>query len=256
MSDRLQHHEYGDLIFSEHWRLQNIKIEHTFGEQQMRKGWGTYIDKVTGNEIKVPETIDSSKTPFGPLILFIPPKYLGTHENTIGDPNNPKWVPPGRKESGFAEIDFSIGWKGSPIAVAAFAICRGNIILDRSIYNSLYNVLSKNGGLGILDTLEYGDLGILDGHHRVKMAEESLNLSLKYVPVQLIPYLFDPSVVLDTWHNDSNVWKGEQVFECFKIPDKFADAKRTKFGVRGTDGIVRRILDTQPNITIPLENLI
>ena len=243
-------------IFLNHWRLGGIEIRHTLGHEERDKGWGTYINKATNKEVRIPEPIDSSKTPFEPLILLVPPALLGTHEDTIGDPNDPQWIPKGRKESGFSEIDLSRGWDGSPIAVAAFAVCRENEIIKSDIYPDIYRVLSANGGMGVLDTLEYGDLGILDGHHRVKMAAESTTQRLKYVPVQLIPFLYDASVVLDTWHNDDCVWTAEQVFECLKTTNKFADAKRTKFGIRGTDSVIRRILDTQPHLRIPLENLI
>lgn len=242
---------YGDLISSGNSRLKGLKIIHSEGKQQRQRGWSSVHGK--GD---IPEAIDSSKTPFRPLILLVPPKLLGTHEDTIGDPNNPKWVPDGRNESGFAEIDFSNGWDGSPIAVAAYTLCKGNGILNTQVYSSIYRALVTKGGMGIIDSLIYGDLGVLDGHHRVKMAAESLTQRLKYVPVQLIPYLFDNSVVLNTWHSDGNIWTAEQVFECFKTPNKYADAKRTKFGVVGTDGVTRRILDTQPSIKIPLKSLV
>jgi hypothetical protein len=114
--------------------------------------------------------------------------------------------------------------------------------------------LSSNGGLGLLETFDYGDIGVLDGHHRRRYAVEG-PIKLKYVPVQIMPYLYDPSVVLKTWHYDGRIWEAEKVFTCFKIPDEYADAKRTKFGVIGKDGSTRRILDAQPNITIHIDKL-
>lgn len=244
--------DYGDLIIgSNHERLQGVEIVHSYGTDVRKKGWETYIDKDTRDEVMIPETIDSSKTPFEPLVLLVPPEMIGTHEAT-----DPDYIPrEGEDMRGFGGISFESGWFGSPIAVAAFCTCQGNEVIQNDIYQSIYQALSKNGGIGVLSELKFGDLGVLDGHHRRRMSAEGM-IRLKYVPVQLIPYLIDESVILDTWHNDGNVWTAEKVFECFKTPDKYADAKRTKFGVRGTDGIIRRILDTQPSIYIPLENLI
>jgi len=242
-------YDYGDLILHEHWRLQNIKIEHTHGEKIQQRGWGSVL-RPDGEYDLVSETIDSSKTPFEPLILLVPPELLGTHEAT-----DPDHIPvEGEEKRGFEGIDLSNGWDGSPLAAACFAVCKGDEIIKSDIYPSIYRTLLSHGGIGILDDLVYGDLGVLDGHHRRRLAAED-QPRLKYVPVQIIPYLYDPSVILRTWHYDGKVWKAEQVFECFKIPDKFADAKRTKFGITGRDGITRRILDAQPDIHIPLEDL-
>jgi len=244
-SELLNRGEYSEKIIFENWRLQGINISELHGEN--KRGWytrGTHL---------VPESADSTQTPFSPLILLVPPRLIGTHEDVIGDPYNPSFVPPGYATSGFAGIDFSNGWKGSPIAAAVYAPCLGNEIINPDLPINLISTLSANGGLGILDDLEYGDLGILDGHHRRALAEA---IGLKYVPVQIIPYLFDPSVILDTWHDDGVVWTAEQVFACFKIPGLFADAKRTKFGILGRDGTPRRILDAQPHIEIPLHNLV
>lgn len=247
----LQKHDYGELIRFNDRRLQNIVKEDTHGEKTLERGWSSVlIDKEKSIYDKVKETVDSSKTPFQTLILLVPPELLGTHEAT-----DPDHIPvEGEDKRGFEGISFEKGWDGSPLASACFAVCEGDRIIKSEIYPSLYRSLSQNGGIGILDTIEYGDIGILDGHHRRRYAAEG-PIKLKYVPVQIIPYLYDCSVVLRTWHADANYWKAQQVFECFKIANQYADAKRTKFGVVGTDGIIRRILDTQPNVRIPLENL-
>lgn len=244
--------DYEALISgANHERLRGMEILHTFGETTRAKGWDTYVDRLSGQEIQIEETIDSSKTPFEPLIMLVPPEMIGTHEAT-----DPDYIPrEGEDMRGFGGINFESGWMGSPIAVSAFCVCRGNEIVANDIYRSMYRALTNKGGVGVLSELNFGDLGVLDGHHRRRMAAEG-PIKLKFVPVQLIPYLVDESVLLDTWHNDGNVWTAENVFDCFKVSDRYADAKRTKFGVRGTDGITRRILDTQPNVFIPLENLI
>lgn len=250
MSERLSQHEYGDLIFSEHWRLQNIKIEHTHGEKEQERGWNSvFKPDRTYDEVK--ETIDSSKTPFEPLILLVPPQLLGTHEAT--DPEHPDEVPNGYEVNGFSTIHFESGlWKGPAIAVAAFCVCEEDNIVTDNIYPSIVKSLSAKGGFGLLGGFEYGDLLILDGHHRNAKA---IHEGFTHVPVQIIPYLHDASVILKTWHYDEKVWKGEEVFACAKTPGKYADAKRTKFGVLGTDGVKRRILDALPNLTMSLRNL-
>ena len=242
---------YGDLISGlGHERLRGIEINHSYGSDTRAKGWNTYLD-VNGNEIQVPESINSSSTPFRPLILLVPPELIGTHEAT-----NPIYVPSANEDQrGFSGLNFDSGWHGSPIAVAAFTKCKGNEIIDNAIYTSLSKALSAKGGVGILSDMKYGDLGVLDGHHRRKMAAEGYPL-LRYIPVQLIPYLADSSVVLDTWHDDREIWTAENVFKCFKNKNQYTDSKRTKFGIIGTDGVTRRILDAQPEIHIPLENLI
>lgn len=250
MSERVRIHEYGDLIRFDDERLQNISVEHSFGREMLERGWYSVLLPDGTYETKG-ETSDSSKTPFEPLILLVPPNLIGTHEAT-----DPDHIPTEKEDKrGFEGVDFSQGWNGSPIAVACFAVCEGDKIIRSDIYPGIFKALSAHGGKGILDDLEYGDIGVLDGHHRRRYAAEG-PVKLKYVPVQIIPYLYDPSVKLETWHLDGNCWEAQRVFECFKVPDQYADAKRTKFGVRGTDGITRRILNTQPNIKIPLKYLI
>lgn len=248
--DTLRGVNYEDLISGgAHERLQNIEIIDSYGTSTRAKGWNTYRD-ANGHEVQIPEDINSSVTPFEPLILLVPPEKIGTHEAT-----DPAWIPgPDEDQRGFANLSFDGGWHGSAIAVAAYGRCQGQEV-DNKIYQQIYNALKKKGGIGILPDLEYGDLGVLDGHHRRMMAANG-PIPLKYVPVQLIPYMSDPSVVLDTWHNDGRVWSPKEVFACFKEPGRVADAKRTKFGVIGSDGITRRILDTQPEVHIPLRNLL
>lgn len=189
--------------------------------------------------------IDSRISPIEPVFLLVPPHLLGIHEATIGDASDPSLVPEGHDHSGFSEIDFSEGWSGPAIAVAASS---------EEIYHFLYESTQKGKKMAFFKDFEYGDLGILDGHHRNTSAENGPT-KLKYVPVQLIPYPMDKSVILGTWHHDGVCWTAEQVMECFKDPNKVADAKRTKFQIEGKDGNLYRILHLQPNVEIPIEDL-
>jgi hypothetical protein len=255
MKERTQSAEsYADRLNFTSERLRNIVIKDTDGTKKTARGWSSVLVKDKDGERYDPlveETQDSTKTPFKPLILLVPPELLGTHEAT-----DPDHIPvEGEDKKGFEGIDFTNGWNGSPLACACFAICNEDEVVKSDIYPSIFRRLTANKGVALLDQFEYGDFGVLDGHHRRRYAAEG-PIRLKYVPIQIIPYLYDCSVVLRTWHADNNYWKAQRVFECFKKPDDYADAKRTKFGVVGKDGIIRRILDTQPNVTIPLHDLI
>lgn len=229
------------IVGPPHPRLENIQILETSGDRTRARGWHTHRDR-SGQEILVEETIDSSQTPFDPLILLVPPQFLGTHEATHAG-----WIAEASTDQfGTSRLDFEDGWHGSPIAVTA---------ANQEIYQNLANQLKSLGEIGLLPQFKYGDLGILDGHHRVKMALQG-KTKLSYVPVQLIPYLIDDCVIMGTWHNDGKILSPESIFRYFKHPKLLADTKRTKFGIRGKDGVIRRILDSQPEIHIPLENLL
>lgn len=263
MHEHLQSVEsYADRLEFNSERLRNIAIMHSRGEKALARGWGSVLMPDKETYIKSPELIDSSQTPYETLLLLVSPEFLGTHERCDPDDHIPTGEEPKR---GYEGIDYSPGWDGSPLACACFAVCKENEIIESSIYPDIHKRLLEHlGNLGVagvaaavldLDQKDYGNIGILDGHHRRKYAVEG-PIKLKYVPIQIIPYLYDGSVVLRTWHADNEYWNAEQVFACFKDPEKNADAKKTKFGVIGKDGVIRRILNTQPYITIPLEDLI
>ena len=167
--ESFQTRDCGDIILSEHWRLNNIEIVHSNGTNPKT---GELLIKQKGfysidNVLDEPETIDSSKTPFEPLILLVKPSLLGTHEDTIGDPNRPQWIPQeyidkGYTKSGFADINFlqgigkyGPGWNGSPIAVAVFATCIEDKIQDNHIFEGIAKSLKAKGSIGILDSLFY-----------------------------------------------------------------------------------------------------
>lgn len=240
-------------VGDERWRLVDIEVTHTDGSTEQAKGWDSVIN-ANGKTDNKSETINSLKTPFKTFVVLMDPKMLGTHEDT--------------DEDNLKTIDFSKGWNGPAIAGIVVPDGKGGI------YEKMLNAVTDANDvtLAILGDVGYGKIGIADGHHRQKVASEgqqdgyktaiskairqAIKQGLQYVPVQIIPFGTDPSVVLDTWHSDGKVWTPEQVYECFQDSAKMADAKRTKFGVTGTDGVTRRILSALPNVKVPLENLL
>lgn len=221
----LTHFNYGDFVKTSHRRLADIHISRAFLPDS-----------------KPEDTVDSDQSPIETYILLVPPKLVGVHENTIGDPFNHNYVPPGHKHSGFAGIDLSNGWHGPAIAVAA---------QTSKIYDDITNVLKNKGGIGLLSELDYGTLITLDGHHRLEMA---IALGWEYIPVQLIPFPHK-NVVIGTWRDDGYIWTSNTVLECGQIPKWKAPEKRTKFQIKGKDDILRRIRNLQPLVHLPLLSL-
>lgn len=217
--------DYGDFIKTSHWRLSNIRVSRALEQAERPE-----------------DTIDSNLSPIDTHILLVPPHLIGIHEDTIGNPLDPTYIPPGQDHSGFAEINLSVGWGGPTVAVAA---------QTPEIYEKITNVLKKRGGLGLLSELDYGALVTLDGHHRLEMA---IALGWSFIPVQLIPFPHS-KVVIGTWRDDGYVWNHNTVLDCGQIPKWKAPAKRTKFQMVGQDGVMRRIRNFQPRVDLPLSSL-
>jgi hypothetical protein len=233
-----------DLINFNNERLKGILFEHTYGKDVREDGFHSTLD---GH--KVPETIDSSKTKEPPLILIVPTDLLGTHEMT--NPPNPV-TDADFAGGGFSKIDFSNGWHGPPIAVAAYSEYKGDTPIRENLYKKIKNKFPKEGGIALLEDFEYGDFGVLDGHHRLEQARHD---GLDYVPVQVMPPLTDTSMIRSSWYQHIKPPTFESIFRCFKEPALHFKAKITKFGVKGTDGVIRRILSAQPKAHVPLANL-
>lgn len=82
----------------------------------------------------------------------------------------------------------------------------------------------------------------------------AIALGWEHIPVQLIPFP-DKNVVIGTWRDDGYIWTPDTVLECGQIPKWKAPDKRTKFQVKGKDGILRRIRKIQPLVHLPLSSL-
>ncbi|MBI4973715.1 hypothetical protein HZC27_03845 [Candidatus Roizmanbacteria bacterium] len=95
-------HNYGEFVKTSHKRLADLQISRAFE-----------------SDITPEDSVDSNQSPIETYILLVPPRLVGVHENTIGDPFRPEYIPPGHRYSGFADINLSNGWNGPAIAVAA-----------------------------------------------------------------------------------------------------------------------------------------
>lgn len=176
--------------------------------------------------IEIIETEKSRYSPFGVRIVLVDPFKLGTHEDCLEGYN-------------FEEIDFRVEYCGPAIAVAQF---------DMS--DSLY-LDGKGRGL-VFEIEEYGDLGVLDGRHRLERARR---LGFSLVPVQIFPAR-DPNLMLGTWLENFSPLTIEEVVKYFKHPDVHVLPKATKFQARGTDGLTYRLADIQPRVRVATKYLV
>jgi len=175
--------------------------------------------------IELNETETSPQNPFEVKIALVNPWSIGTHELCL--PNYD-----------FDQIDFSSGYFGPPIAVGETSP------KDRYYY-------SATEFLFMLDGLEYGDLGVIDGVHRL---EKARRVGLAYVPVQLFP-LRDPRIFIGTWLENFTALTANEVASYFKHPDHHTLPKATKFQVQGRDAQIYRISQVEPNIRVPISLL-
>jgi hypothetical protein len=120
------------------------------------------------HQIEVDPTETSYSNPFPLCLVVMKPELIGTHELT-----QPK---------GLEGINYSRGWNGAPIAVA-------NPHDDHLIEE-------LGPGIHVVESgLEYGQFGVLDGHHRREVAERD---GLLRVITQLFP-LCSPNIIISTW---------------------------------------------------------
>lgn len=165
--------------------------------------------------IKVEQTALSCLSPLPLCLILTLPELIGTHEAT--------------KPEGLRGIDFSHGWNGAPIAVAT---------LNEWLLEQL------GEGVHVVENVDYGDFGVLDGHHRRQVAE---NEGLAYAMTQLIP-LISPHVLINTWLENFTPLTPDEVASYFRQPEAVVPAKATKFQVVAQDGTVHRIMEMQPHV--------
>jgi hypothetical protein len=159
-------------------------------------------------------------------------KQVGTHEATI--PAN------------LAEIDYTHGWKETPVAIGA-----------PEFPHLQDDLLDKLGaGIYLVESMEYGDFGILDGHHRRSAIERD---GLTFVISQLFPLIANhPYMKIGVWPDSA--YKGapyspQEISKFFRNRDEVVLAKATKFQIVGKDGVTRRIKEVQPEVLAPREVL-
>lgn len=183
-----------------------------------RKERSPIVVKYHDQNIRMEQTQGSRVSPFPICIVLTLPQLIGTHEGT--------------KKEGLEGIDFSQGWNGFPIAAAT---------LNERLLDKL------GEGIHVVEHIDYGDIGVLDGHHRREMAERS---RLVYAVTQMFP-LMHPKVLINTWLENFAPLTPQEVAQYFKQKGKVVKPKATKFQIQGNDGVLRRIAESQPHVRVP-----
>lgn len=188
---------------------------------------------------KITQARNSNKTLLIPKYLVVDIYKIGTHEIANNVHEN--------QTSDVVESLIKYGYKGPAISVF------------ETENDSFYESISKN----TFDRfeIEYGKIGVADGHNRLAALKEldvQGKLKTRFLPVQLIPARKPEIVVIKVENDDEKIWTIEQIESCFEVDDKtMQDSKNTShFEVAFSDGIWRRIREAQPDIEIPLNELI
>ena len=79
------------------------------------------------------------------------------------------------------------------------------------------------------------------------MAERS---GLVYAVTQMFP-LMHPQVLINTWLENFTPLTPQEVSQYFKQKGKVVKPKATKFQIKGNDGVLRRIAESQPHVRVP-----
>lgn len=173
----------------------------------------SYLD----DDISINHTENSKLSPFEACIILALTEHVGEHE--------------GINVYNLDDINLEQGWNGAPIAAAAQSD----------------ELLEKLGpGLHIVENMDYGDLGVLDGHHRLMKSKME---GLFYVVTQLFP-LSHPNIIIDTWLENFKPLTAEQVKIYLKTPKSIVPPKATKFQVVDINGQKRHIMEIQPNVQV------
>lgn len=108
--------------------------------------------------------------------------------------------------------------------------------------------------------LDYGQIGIADGHNRLESLKVLDRLGLlkdKYIPVQIIPGR-KPEVAAIKTLNDTDVpWTIKEIEACFTDKNKTLELDNTShFEAAFSDHRWRRVREAQPDIVISKEDFI
>lgn len=145
----------------------------------------------------------SQKLPFPRWIFLVDPNLLGVHEKAI--------------EKKASSIDISKGWYGNPLAVTSFS--------------ERFKASLPLSGVYTLKNLKYGELGVLDGHHRHQAAIKNNLL----VPVQYFP-IEHPSIVIETWNGEGESLSIGDIKMAIEDPNFTFPPRATKFRMIHDDG--------------------
>ena len=174
------------------------------------------VEKYTG-PIIIREKEKSFELPF-PVWLFITnPQQISRHEQFIEDK--------------LTKINMTNGWRGNPLAVTSFS--------ERLLS------ATQEPGVYLLEGLQYGELGILDGHHRHEVALRSNSL----VVAQLFP--FDaPQLIIQSWDGTGVPFTKDDVKTVLLDSELYLPPRSTRFRLIDKNGDCDGLPAFQPHVTL------
>ena len=177
-----------------------------------------YMGEIVMKEKKLSEDL-----PFPRYIFIVSPHLLGTHEAFISEKSD--------------VLDLSEGWHGVPLSVTSFSPRLLNALTDPGIYT--------------IEGLEYGELGLLDGHHRRAAAilQESKVVVQLFMPNS-------PNLIIETWREDDIAPSMEDLKTVFQDENTVFPPRSTKFKMLHSDGIRYQLTWFQPRIVLPRTALV
>jgi len=188
---------------------------------------------------KITNARNSDKTLMLPKFMIVDINKIGTHEIANNVHENQTFD--------VIESLIKFGYKGPAISVFETG------------KDSYYETISQNTFNEF--KIEYGQIGVADGHNRLAALKDLDNqgkLKSRFLPVQIIPARNQSIVKIKVDDPKEEIWTIEQIESCFKEKEKtMQDSKNTShFEIAFMDGVWRRIREAQPDIYIPLDELI
>lgn len=179
------------------------------------------VERYTG-PIIIREKEKSLLRPFPTWIFITPPNQIARHERFIEDK--------------LTKIDMTNGWRGNPLAVTSFS--------ERLLS------ATQEPGIYLLDGLQYGELGILDGHHRHEVALRNNSI----VVAQLFP-MDTPQLIIETWDGTGTPLTKDEVKTVLLDPELYLPPRTTKFKIVEENGNRDGLPAFQPHVTLPFTQL-
>lgn len=160
--------------------------------------------------------------PFPQWIFIARPQQIARHERFIEDK--------------LTTFSMTNGWKGSPLAVTSFS----QRLLEAT----------RKPGVYLLDGLQYGELGILDGHHRHEVASRTGGV----VVAQLFP-MDTTELIIQTWDGTGKPLSKDDVKTVLLDPDLYLPPRATRFRMVEDNGETDGLPAFQPHVTLSFDNL-
>ena len=140
----------------------------------------------------------------------------------------------------------SQGYQGPPVSV-----------LHRDS-DTLFSSLQTEEPL-LLTTISYGDIGVADGHHRLqalRVLDWANLLAVRELPFQLVPARNPDIVRLASSIPETKPFTLTEIVACFPDERTVISDCATYFEARLADGTWQRLQESQPDVHIPLEDLV